>query len=100
MKPYLARRIAALQSEMVGAGMILDQIGHGVGIRQSEFFPVVGKGLTHVIAKNMVVDLLLPTVFKPGVGGPRITDMIRVAESGGIFMTTFSRDLIDREHRV
>jgi Xaa-Pro dipeptidase len=78
-------------------GMILDQIGHSVGIRQSEFFPVIGKGLPHVIAKDMVVDLLLPTIFKPGVGGPRITDMIRVAESGGTFMTRFPRDLIERE---
>lgn len=92
--------VHACMAEHGYGDMILDQIGHGVGIRQSEFFPVVGKGLTHVIAKNMVVDLLLPTVFKPGVGGPRITDMIRVAETGGIFMTTFSRDLIDREHRV
>jgi Xaa-Pro aminopeptidase len=79
--------------------LILDHIGYGVGIRQSEFFPVVGKGLPHIIAKNMVVDLLLPTVFKPGVGGPRITDMIRVTESGGSFMTSFSRELIERAAR-
>jgi Xaa-Pro dipeptidase len=79
--------------------LILDHIGYGVGIRQSEFFPIIGKGLPHVIAKNMVVDLLLPTIFKPGVGGPRITDTIRVADSGGIFMTTFPRDLIEKEHR-
>jgi Xaa-Pro aminopeptidase len=76
--------------------MILDHIGYGVGIRQSEFFPVIGKGLPHVIARNMVVDLLLPTVFKPGVGGPRITDMIRVTETGGSFMTNFSRELIEK----
>jgi Xaa-Pro aminopeptidase len=80
--------------------MILDQIGYGVGIRQSEFFPIIGKGLSHVIAKDMVVDLLLPTVFKPGVGGPRVTDMIHVTESGGTFMTTFPRELIDRTHPV
>jgi Xaa-Pro aminopeptidase len=81
-------------------GMILDQIGYGVGIRQSEFFPVIGKGLPHVIAENMVVDLLLPTIFKPGVGGPRITDMVHVTESGGTFMTRFPRDLIERENRA
>jgi Xaa-Pro aminopeptidase len=80
--------------------MILDQIGHGIGIRQSEFFPVVAKGVPHIIARNMVVDLLLPTIFKPGVGGPRITDTVRVGESGGTFMTAFSRDLIEKEYRA
>ena len=95
-----AAEIYELVHECVAAhgygDMILDQIGYGVGIRQSEFFPVIGKGVPHIIARNMVVDLLLPTVFKPGVGGPRITDMIRVTETGGSFMTSFSRDLIEK----
>lgn len=80
-------------------GQILDHLGYGVGIRQSEFYPVIGKGLDHVIAENMVVDLLLPTVFKPIVGGPRITDMIRVTPDGGSFMTSFPRALVDRTGR-
>jgi Xaa-Pro dipeptidase len=77
-------------------GMILDHLGYGVGIRQSEFFPIVGKGLNHTLATDMVVDLLLPTVFKKNVGGPRITDMFRVTEAGGQFMTTFPRDLVEK----
>jgi Xaa-Pro aminopeptidase len=77
-------------------GMILDHLGYGVGIRQSEFFPIVGKGLGHVLAADMVVDLLLPTVFKRGVGGPRITDLFRVSDDGGQIMTKFPRVLIEK----
>jgi Xaa-Pro aminopeptidase len=75
-------------------GLILDHLGYGVGIRQSEFYPIIGKGLTHVIERDMVVDLLLPTILKPGVGGPRLTDMVRVTETGGVYLTQFPRDLI------
>jgi Xaa-Pro dipeptidase len=74
----------------------LDHIGYGVGIRQSEFHPIIGKGVDHRIEANMVVDLLLPTILKPKVGGPRLTDMIRVGAAGGLFMTDFPRALIDR----
>ena len=72
----------------------LDHLGYGVGIRQSEFYPIVGKGMDHVIEKDMVVDLLLPTVYKRGVGGPRLTDMVRITDAGGEYMTAFSRDLL------
>ena len=69
----------------------LDVVGYGVGIRQSEFYPIIGKGLPHVIQENMVVDLLLPTVYKPGLGGPRVTDIIRVEADGARFMTDFDQ---------
>lgn len=75
---------------------LIDHLGYGVGIRQSEFYPVIGKGLCHEIAENMVVDLLLPTILKPGVGGPRLTDMIRIGASGGEFMTRFPREIINK----
>ncbi len=70
----------------------LDHLGYGAGIRQSEFYPIVGKGMDHVMQKDMVVDLLLPTVYKPGVGGPRLTDMFRITDNGGVAMTAFTRD--------
>lgn len=75
-------------------GLLLDHLGYGVGIRQSEFHPIVGKGLDHVLEQDMVVDLLLPTIAKPGVGGPRITDMLHVTDRGGRYMTRFGRDPI------
>ncbi|NLH80934.1 MAG: aminopeptidase P family protein [Phyllobacteriaceae bacterium] len=77
-------------------GRIIDHLGYGLGIRQSEFFPIVGKGLDHVLAADMVVDLLLPTILVPGVGGPRITDLYRVAEHGGRIMTRCPRALIEK----
>jgi len=76
------------------AGKILDTIGYGVGIRQSEFYPMIGKGIDHVLEENMVVDLLLPTIYQPGVGGPRVTDVIHVQATGGLLMTTFPRELV------
>lgn len=37
----------------------------------------------------MVVDLLLPTIYYPGIGGPRITDVICVTDSGTQFLTDY-----------
>jgi len=54
----------------------IDIIGHGVGIRQSESYPVIDKAGDHVIEENMVFDILLPTIYKKGAGGPRLTDTI------------------------
>lgn len=71
----------------------LEQIGYGVGIRQSEFHPVLGKGRPELIEAGMVVDLLLPTIYRPGIGGPRVTDVIHVGESSNEILTDFPRDL-------
>lgn len=77
-------------------GGLIDHLGYGVGIRQSEFFPIIGRGLPHQLARDMVIDLLLPTILKPGVGGPRLTDMVQVGDDGGRFMTRFPRDLVNK----
>lgn len=71
------------------ARMFMSQIGYGVGIRQSEFYPVIAKGKDHIIQENMVVDLLLPTIYQPQFGGPRITDVIVVKNTGNIVLTDF-----------
>ncbi len=75
------------------ASAYLDQVGYGVGLRQSEFYPVIGKGRPEVIEAGMVVDLLLPTVYRAGIGGPRVTDVIHVGESANEILTDFPRDL-------
>lgn len=72
----------------------LDLVGYGVGLRQSEFYPIIGKGRQEIIEANMVVDLLLPTIYKRGVGGPRVTDVIHVARDGPRILTEYPRDLI------
>ncbi|MDR1660028.1 MAG: Xaa-Pro peptidase family protein [Desulfovibrio sp.] len=86
---------ACIQKQGYG-GRFLDIIGHGVGIRQSEFYPVIGKGIDHVIKENMVVDLLLPTIYVPEAGGPRITDMLLVGSEETTFMTRFPREIFDK----
>jgi Xaa-Pro dipeptidase len=72
----------------------LEQVGYGVGLRQSEFFPVIGKGRPEVIEAGMVVDLLLPTIYKRDVGGPRITDCILVGERHNEMLTDYPRGLV------
>ena len=70
-------------------GHFLDIIGYGVGIRQSEFYPVIDKSGDHVIEQNMLIDMLLPTIYKKDVGGPRLTDTMLVTESGVEVLTSF-----------
>jgi Xaa-Pro aminopeptidase len=74
----------------------LDTIGYGVGLRQSEFYPIIGKGRTDVIEAGMVVDLLLPTIYRKGIGGPRVTDVILVGERGNEILTVYPRHLVKR----
>lgn len=71
--------------------MFFDHIGYGVGIRQSEFYPILGKNIEHIIEENMVIDILLPTIYKPKIGGPRITDTILIKEEGYEYLTDFDR---------
>jgi Xaa-Pro dipeptidase len=71
----------------------LDFIGYGIGIRQSEFYPIIDKSGDHVIEQNMVIDMLLPTVYKPGVGGPRLTDTLLVTGEGIESLTSFPAEM-------
>lgn len=68
---------------------VMEHIGYGVGIRQSEFYPIIAKGSKTVLRENMVVDLLLPTIYIPGIGGPRITDTIWIKGDGIEFLSDF-----------
>ncbi|WP_109205442.1 M24 family metallopeptidase [Moorella sp. Hama-1] len=72
----------------------LDLVGYGVGLRQSEFYPIIGKGREDVIEAGMVVDLLLPTIYRTGIGGPRVTDVIYVGEDKNEVLTEYPRELI------
>ncbi|WP_231967778.1 hypothetical protein [Thermanaeromonas toyohensis] len=69
-------------------------MGYGVGLRQSEFYPIIGKGRTEIIEAGMVVDLLLPTIYRRDIGGPRITDVIYVGEEGNEILTSYPGELI------
>lgn len=76
--------------------MFIDYIGYGVGIRQSEFYPIIGRNVEHILQSNMVVDVLLPTIYKPKLGGPRITDTILVKDNGYQYLTNYERNPIFR----
>ena len=83
-----------VEAQGFGKNWIMTQIGYGVGIRQSEFYPIISKGSETKLQENMVVDLLLPTIYVPGHGGPRITDTILIKEEGAEFLTQFLSDLV------
>ena len=72
----------------------LDVIGYGIGIRQSEFYPIIDKDGDHVVEQNMVVDILLPTIYKPGVGGPRVTDTLLVGHDGVESLTPLPVEMV------
>jgi Xaa-Pro dipeptidase len=72
----------------------LEFVGYGVGLRQSEFYPIIGRGRPDVIQAGMVVDMLLPTIYRKAAGGPRVTDVIHVGERGNEVLTPYARDLV------
>jgi Xaa-Pro aminopeptidase len=89
---------AAARAMVIAAGMeeqYLDVTGYGVGIRQSEFYPIIGKGRSEKIEAGMVVDLLLPTIYRKHGGGPRITDCIYVGHEENEILTRFPRQMIE-----
>jgi len=59
-----------------------DDIGYGVGLRQSEFFPIIEKGSDTVLKENMVIALLQTTSFSKRIGGLRVEDMFRITPTG------------------
>lgn len=83
------RTTAYVEAQGYGKNWVMEHIGYGVGIRQSEFYPIISKGSAAVLQENMVVDLLLPTIYIPGIGGPRITDTIWIKQGGVEFLTDF-----------
>jgi Xaa-Pro aminopeptidase len=88
---------AAARSVVEEAGFgnaYLESVGYGVGLRQSEFYPIIGRGRPEVIEAGMVVDLLLPTIFRKGIGGPRITDVIHVGKKENEVLTSYPRDVV------
>lgn len=93
-----AAEVDSAARQVVAAGgwenHYLDYAGYGVGLRQSEFYPIIGKGRSEMIEAGMVVDLLLPTIYRPDIGGPRITDCIYVGERTNEILTEYPRQLI------
>lgn len=64
---------------------LIDDIGYGIGIRQSEFYPIIGKNREETLEKNMVIDLMFPTVYHPRYGGGRVADVIHIDDEPKVF---------------
>jgi Xaa-Pro aminopeptidase len=73
----------------------LESVGYGVGLRQSEFYPIIGRGRNEVIEAGMVIDLLLPTIYRKDIGGPRVTDVIYVGDEENDVLTAYPRSLME-----
>lgn len=91
---YAAARDTVAATDFV-SGWRLKEIGYGVGIRQSEFYPILAEGNPTALEANMVVDFLLATLYGPD-GGPRLTDTVLVTADGCRSLTPFSRELLRR----
>ena len=70
-----------------------EDIGYGVGLRQSEFYPVIEKGNHTILKENMVVALLQTTSFSAKVGGLRVEDTYHVTATGAEKLTKHQQPL-------
>jgi len=66
--------------------------GHGVGIDIHEYPPVGESGLEPLKPGQVVT--VEPGLYKPGVGGVRIEDMVVVTDSGNVNVTKFPKKLV------
>jgi len=68
-------------------------LGHGVGLEVHER-PIVRRNAKEVSQPGMVYTIE-PGIYRPGVGGVRIEDMVLVGEAGAERMTGLSRTMED-----
>ena len=72
-----------------------DDIGYGVGLRQSEFYPIIEKDSSTVLKENMVVALLQTTSFSKSIGGLRVEDTFKITREGCERLTSHIQPLFD-----
>ncbi|MDI9499132.1 MAG: Xaa-Pro peptidase family protein [Bacillota bacterium] len=75
---------------------LIDDIGYGIGLRQSEFYPIIGRNRDHILERDMAVDLMFPTIYTPHGGGPRLADTVLI-EDEAVVLTPYSHELIRKE---
>lgn len=72
-----------------------DDIGYGVGLRQSEFYPIIEKNSPTVLKENMVVALLQTTSFSKSIGGLRVEDTFKITQNGCKRLTSHTQPLYE-----
>lgn len=75
--------------------LLPDDIGYGVGLRQSEFHPIIMKNSEKRLAENMVVALMQTTAYQRDIGGLRVEDTFRITASGSEKLTHHVQPLFD-----
>lgn len=87
---------AAAQAVFAAQGMgryLPRDIGYGVGLRQSEFYPVLEKGSQTVLRENMVVALMQTTAISKEIGGLRVEDTFLITKQGAEKITAHVQEL-------
>jgi len=75
--------------------LLPEDLGYGVGLRQSEFHPVIEKHGTVEIQENMVVALMQTTAYDRKVGGIRVEDTFLISANRSIKLTQHKQELFD-----
>lgn len=73
--------------------LLPSDLGYGVGLRQSEFHPVIEKQSSTEIQENMVVALMQTTAYDRTVGGLRVEDTFWVNAQGAVRLTKHRQNL-------
>ena len=79
-----ARRVFASQGL---ENLLPRDLGYGVGLRQSEFHPIIEKQSNTVLQENMVVALMQTTAFDRELGGIRVEDTFWIGPHGAVRLT-------------
>lgn len=74
----------------------IDDIGYGIGIRQSEFYPIIGRNRDYILKENMAIDMMFPTIYDQEFGGPRITDAIIVRGNEPELLTKYRYEMVQK----
>lgn len=70
-----------------------DDFGYGVGLRHSEFVPIIEKKSEDVIRAGMVFSLFSTTAYVEGVGGIRVEDVFLARKEGCEKLSHFPQPL-------
>ena len=75
------------------AGLFVHSLGHGVGLQIHEG-PSLSSRSTDTLAPGMVVTVE-PGIYRPGVGGLRIEDLLLVTEAGHDVLSRSPKDYLE-----